>query len=274
MAMQSATWRLGPQESKLMAWVQLKNMERIHRSEVAHALGLTGGQSSDLLSRMGKKGLLIPLQRELYLAPRKLPPGGKWMPGPAAIVHHLIDAKGGSWQFTGPSAFHYHGLTEQVPNIATVYNDKISGTKEFSGLEVDFIRIAAARLGGVLARGQLERRRMPTLARTLVDAVYDYSRFGTMPTVFGWIESKVKTGLDAMELAKAAHQYGNIATRRRVGYWLCRIGADPKAILLIQKGLPRTESVIPLVPSESRRGRSVREWGIIDNLPHPSTSHH
>lgn len=264
--MQTAGWRLGPQESKLMAWAQLKNIERIQRGEAARALGLTDEQTTYLLSRMGKKGLLIPLQRELYLAPRKLPPSGKWMPTPAVVVHHLIEAKGGDWQFTGPSAFHHHGLTEQVPNVATVYNDKLSGTKEFGRLEVDFIQIALERLGDVIPASQPEWGRMPTLARTLVDAVHDSSRFGTMPLVYDWIANRLKSGLDAVELAKAAQRFGNIATRRRIGYWLARIGADPRSVRLLQKSVPQTESVIPLVPAQSRRGRSNRNWGIIDNL--------
>lgn len=250
-----------------MAWAQLKNIERIHRGEAASALGLTEEQTTYLLSRMGKKGLLIPLQRELYLAPRKLPPGGKWMPSPAVVVHHLMVARGGAWQFAGPSAFHYHGLTEQVPNVATVYNDQISGTKEFGRLDVDFIRITPERLGGVLVSDQPERGQMPTLARTLVDAVCDYARFGTMPSVYAWIDIKLKSGLDALELANTACEFGNIATRRRIGYWLERLETASRAVKLLKKSLPATQSVIPLVPSQSRRGRSERKWGIIDNLP-------
>ncbi len=250
-----------------MAWAQLKNIERIERGEAARALGITEIQTTYLLSRMGKKGLLIPLQRELYLAPRKLPPGGKWMPSPAVVVHHLIEAKGGHWQFTGPSAFHHHGLTDQVPNVATVYNDKLSGTKEFGRLEVDFIQVTTERLGDVLPSNQPEWGRMPTLARTLVDAVHDSSRFGTMPVAYDWIKTSLESGLDAVELAKAAQRYGNIATRRRIGYWLARSGADPTSVSILQKSVPQTESVIPLVPAQSRRGRSDRAWGIIDNLP-------
>jgi predicted transcriptional regulator of viral defense system len=267
--MQTTGWRLGPQESKLFAWTQLRGLERVRREDVAQSLRLTETQTTHLLSRMKRRGLLVQLQRGLYLVPRTLPPGGKWMPSAAVVIRHLMEALGGQWQMAGPVAFHHYGLTEQVPNITAVYNDRLSGRKKIGSLEVTFIKVSAKRLGALATGDQKTPENMPTLARTIMDGVYDYSRFGSLPAAFGWIAERKGNSDLFLDLAKTAKKFGNVATCRRIGYCLKELGAPERMTELLRKNLRDTESVIPLLPALSRKGKIDSVWGIIQNTPFP-----
>ena len=75
--MQTTGWRLGPHESRLLTWAQVRKVDCARTEKVAQALHLSGDQTTQLLSRMQKRGLIVQLQRGLYLLPRNLPPGGK-----------------------------------------------------------------------------------------------------------------------------------------------------------------------------------------------------
>jgi len=218
---------------------------------------------------MNRRGLIVQLQRGIYLAPRTLPPGGKWMPSPAVVIRHLMEALDSKWQITGPVAFHHHGLTEQVPNLTAVYNTRLTGTKKIGSLEIEFIKVPEGHLGGIEKKADLAGGIMPTLARTIFDGVYDYSRFGSLPAAYNWLAEKRQQPDLLPELAKAAKEFGNVATHRRIGYCLQALGAENRLTKSLRKTLGPTQSVIPLVPGPSRKGKINRDWGIIENMPFP-----
>ena len=147
--MQRVAPQLGPLETRLMAWAQMLDMRRATSDEIAAGLRLDKIQCRKLLDRMNKRGGVVQLQRGLYLLPAKLPPGGKWTPAPAVILRNLFEAKGGQWQETGVGAFHFHGLSEQVPNTTSVYNTLFSKRDRIAGLEFEMIKVAPGRLGSV-----------------------------------------------------------------------------------------------------------------------------
>ena len=50
-------------------------------------------------------------------------------------------------------------------------------------------------------------------ARALIDAVYDWSRFGTLPCAYDWIRAELKKDNRlAAELVSVSLRYGNQAT--------------------------------------------------------------
>lgn len=108
---------LGPVESRLLAWAQMRGVERTTAGSVARELRLNLEQARQLMKRLGRKGLVVPVQRGIWLLPPKLPPGGRWTVPSEVILRHLFEAKGGDYQETGLGALQYRGLTVAVIEV-------------------------------------------------------------------------------------------------------------------------------------------------------------
>jgi hypothetical protein len=182
---------------------------------------------------MVRSGLIIQLARGLYLLPDKLPPGGRWQPPVELAIWHYMQDKQAQWQETGLGAFNVHGLSKQIANVTTVYNDMVSARRRFGTLDVVFIKIGASRLGHFstieITAGKPECRKVGTLARVVFDAIYDYTRFNSIPSAYRWIEARKDDEKLITELAHCAVAYGNVSTCRRIGWLLERIGV-PESI--------------------------------------------
>lgn len=58
--------------------------------------------------------------------PSQIPAAGRWSPGEYVALAKLMEDRGARYQICGPSAFNFHGLDEQVPQITYAYNNRIS----------------------------------------------------------------------------------------------------------------------------------------------------
>jgi predicted transcriptional regulator of viral defense system len=104
--------------------------------------------------------------------------------------------------------------------------------------------------------------------RTLVDAVYDWSRFSSLPRAYEWIRRELSSGrVTAVDLARATVEYGNQATLQRIGFLLEQEGASRSALATLQRALPPSASAIPWNPVGSKRGAVNRRWKVILNEP-------
>jgi predicted transcriptional regulator of viral defense system len=262
--------KLSAFEGRFLSWVQMTGTVCADNKQIGSALRLAPIQSSDLLSRMHRRGLIVQLRRGLYLLPQKLPPGGVWQPSVDLAIWFFLKDKKAAWQETGPSAFNYHGLSEQVANQPVVYNDKFSGKRQFGRLSVVFVKVPAERLGGIvehdLPSDPKVKRRMGSLARIILDAVYDYSRFGTLPKAYRWIEQRKEDSRFIKELVNLSLRYGNVATNRRIGWLLERIGVAPSLYQALRKSLKPSTSFIPADPTAPKRGKTNMRWNIVENL--------
>lgn len=260
--MQRAAPQLGPLETRLMSWAQMLEIRRATSDEIATGLRLDSIQCRKLLDRMNQKGRVVQLQRGLYLLPAKLPPGGKWTPAPAVILRNLFEAKDGQWQETGVGAFHFHGLSEQVPNTTSIYNNLYSKRVRIAGLEFEMIKVAPGRLGSVI---EADGRRIGTLGRVILDAIFDSARFGTLPKAYGWIRDRRKDEGFLNELVDCSIRHADAPTRRRVGCVLEMLETCSARLAKLHKKTPNTRSVIPLVPGGNRIGTINKRWGVILN---------
>jgi predicted transcriptional regulator of viral defense system len=99
-----------------------------------------------------------------------------------------------------------------------------------------------------------------------MDAVYDWSRFGTLPASYDWIRKSIRKNRPlADDLVDAACRYGNQGTIRRIGWVLDDLELRGRWKLRLRKALGRSASVIPLVPGCKACGPVNREWGVIEN---------
>ena len=71
--------------------------------------------------------------------------------------------------------------------------------------------------------------------------------------------------MTADELARAAVQFGNMGTIRRIGVILEQLGANKTSLSLLQRALTATTAKIPLVPTRPVRGSVAKPWGVVLN---------
>jgi predicted transcriptional regulator of viral defense system len=262
------TLSLGPLETQLLAYAQARQQQTVTAGELITALSLTVVQERKLLSRLAGKGVIARVRPGLYLIPPRLPPGGRWSPGEFLALSTLMRDRGGRYQITGPNAFYRYGWTDQVPNRVYAYNNRISGDRQIGTVALTLIKVGDERLGGA------EVTRAPDgidvvyaiKARSLVDAVYDWSRFDSLPKAFDWIRREVqKDDAFAAELIRTTIQFGNQGTVRRIGALL--EGMDVQAPLLrrLANEIRPSASLIPWIPTRKKRGTSDRRWGVIVN---------
>jgi predicted transcriptional regulator of viral defense system len=103
-------------------------------------------------------------------------------------------------------------------------------------------------------------------ARTLVDAVYEWSQFDSLPEAYDWIRNDLDAGrITADELARAAVLYGNVGTIRRLGVILERLDANNASLSRLTRALSTTTAKIPLVPTRPARGPISKTWGVVIN---------
>jgi predicted transcriptional regulator of viral defense system len=103
-------------------------------------------------------------------------------------------------------------------------------------------------------------------ARTLVDAVYDWSLFDSLPEAYGWIRNELAAGrVTADEVARAAVQFGNMGTIRRIGVILDRLGASKASVSRLERAVKATTAKIPLVPTRPARGSLSKPWAVVVN---------
>jgi len=259
---------LGNLSSRFFAYVQMKKMDIVRTGELAPVLGISRLQERDLLRRLARSGWIVRLKRGVYLVPPRIPAGGRYSPGTGLILHRLMVEQGGKYQVCGPVAFNFYGFDDQIPNITHVYNNRISGERSIGNLAFKFIKVADKRLGATntLPAGDGTGVIYPSMARTLMDAVYDWSRFNSLPGGYEWIRQGIKSDLKlASELVDVTALYGNQATARRIGYLLDTLDQVPMIGNRLLPQLGDSRALIPWIPGRIEKGSVNRKWGLIVN---------
>ncbi len=264
--------KLGKFEMQLLAYAQLRKKEIIISGEIAYALEISAEQEWKLLNRMSSAGLIIRLKRGVYLVPSRMPAGGRWTVSGYYLLCKLMEVIKGRYQISGPSAFNFYGFDDQVPNRIYVYNDRIFGEKEIGGTDFVFIKTDVKRLGStkILKTPEGMDTVMVTKSRTLVDAVYDWSRYNTLPRAYAWISQTLKKEPSIAEnLIGDTLRYGNKGTIKRIGYQLARLGIAVEQLKKMKRRLGPIRSLIPWVPGQPAKGIIDKEWGLIVNADIP-----
>ena len=259
---------LGELSSRFFAYIQLKQKDIVRTGELSPVLGITVSQERSLLHRLANSGWIVRLKRGVYLVPPRIPAGGKYSPGIALILRKLMQEQNGQYQICGPSAFNLYGFDDQVPNVTFVYNNRISGIRTIGSLEFQFTKVADNRLGAIKTVEAQNKGEIiySSRARTLMDAVYDWSRFNSLPRGYVWIRQEIKRNPAlALKLVEVTDRFGNQATIRRTGYLLDTMSQTSQIIKRLQRQLSNSRSLIPWVPVKPARGKANRKWGVIVN---------
>ena len=251
-----------------MAYAQARDGKPLQAGELANSLKWTPEQERKVLSRLARKGFITRVRRGLYLVPPRLPQGGGWSPGEFLALTTLISDRGGRYQISGPSAFYRYGWTEQVPNRVYAYNNRISGDRQVGPVAMTLIKVADERLGETEVASTPDGINIvyASKARSLVDAVYDWSRFDSLPRAFAWIRNEIeKDDRCAAQIVETALAFGNQGTLRRIGGLFERLGVQDGLLRKLERQLRRAATFIPWIPTHPKRGTTNKRWGIVFN---------
>lgn len=255
-----------PLETKVLAWSQMSKQRIIHTGELSKILGINSQQEEKLLIKMNKSGIIVRLNKGLYLLPGTIPTA-PWSASEYFLLSILMAELDAKYQVTGLAAFRFHKLTTQIPNQIAVYNTKISGLRKIGVASFNFIKVSSNRIGAykkteVKDFSDTKTVNIGSLARAIVDAVYDYKRFASLSDAYDWIKERASDEKFLKELVEVTINFSNITTCRRIGYLLESLKVNPRLVNKIHKSLRETSSFIPLVPEIVNRGKINKKWGI------------
>jgi len=259
--------RLGNLERQLLAYAQMRGRQALRTGDLTGPLGITPKQERELFSRMARSGLIAKVRRGLYLVPLKLPLGARWTPDEALVLSTLFADGGARYQVCGPNAFNRYGFSDQLPAQVWAYNNRVSERRTVGTVVLNLVKVADDRLGDV------EREQTPggmlvyaSRVRTLVDAIYDWSRFNSLPRGYAWIRADLRAGrVTPADLVRATLRYGNLSTIRRIGAVLEGEGVDDELLGELGQATGRLTSTLPLVPRQPQEGAVNRRWGVCLN---------
>ncbi|HYJ84548.1 MAG TPA: hypothetical protein VEW46_00660 [Pyrinomonadaceae bacterium] len=259
---------LGPLETQLFAYTQMRRARVLRTGDLTEPLRISAKQERELFGRLTRAGLIAQVRRSLYLVPDRLPLGGKWSPDEILALNTLMEDQDGRYQICGPNAFNRYGFDEQVPTRVYAYNNRLSRERTIGSVALTLIKVADDRLGSTEKVKTVEGLTAvySSRERTLVDAVYDWSRFNSLPRAYGWIREELETKrVEPGELIKVTLRYGDKGTLRRMGALLERERIKEALLANLDKAVPPSTSFIPWVPTKSKRGTFNRRWGVVMN---------
>lgn len=260
--------KLGQQETQLLAYLQLRKLRTVRTGDLTGPLQITRDQERELFRRMSRGGLIARVRPGLYLVPSQLPLGGSWSPDETLALNTLMEDGKAKYQICGPNAFNRYGFDEQVPTRVYAYNNRISGERKIGSVALTLIEVGDRRLGDTEIVQTVEGSKAvySSRARTLLDAVYDWSRFNTLPRAYEWVRKELKARrVKPAEIIFVTLKYGDIGTIRRMGALLEREGVANPLLKKLEKALPKTSSFIPWIPTNPKRGTVNRRWGVVIN---------
>lgn len=220
--------------------MQTRRLEIVRLWDLQAQLRLSPDQEHQFLKRLTRNGFIISLQQGIYLVPNKIPAGGFWQPNSNYVILKLMELYNAKYYIGGMSAIQYYGLTTQIPNEITIFNDKINAKKIIGAQTFNLIKVKnkklSARVAIKLKNGEGEIF-IATFAQTLLDAVHYWKRLGTLPDAYDWIKQNIKDEALITELVKLACQYSNIITIRRIGFCLENLGTAQTILHPLRKKL-------------------------------------
>jgi len=260
--------KLGRQEMQMLAYLQMRKRRTVRTGELTGPLQLTRDQERELFRRMARGGLIARVRPGLYLAPAQLPLGGSWSPDETLALNTLMEDRRGRYQICGPNAFNRYGFDEQVPTRVYAYNNRISGERTIGAIALTLIKVGDERLGDTedVQTPDGLTASYSSRVRTLVDAVYDWSRFNSLPRAYAWIRSELAANrVDAGNLVTVTLRYGDKGAIRRIGALLEGERGREPLLQKLERALKQSTSLIPWNPMKPKRGTINRRWGVVLN---------
>ncbi len=256
------------QLSTLLAKLRSNGRQSVAAGEFAQQLGLSVRHERVLIQHLVNAGDLVRVERGRFLIRPQNLRNSEWSPNESLALAALITDAGGQYQLCGPNAFQRYGWDDQVPNRIFAYNTKISGERLVGTVAMTLIKVDVTRLGETEVAQTSDGLEMiwPTRARALLDGVYDWSRFNSLPRCYGWIRQELeRDDAFAADLVDVTLQFANQGTLRRIGKLLELADVSAGLIRKLERRLSQSTSFIPWIPVYPKRGSIDRRWGVVFN---------
>jgi predicted transcriptional regulator of viral defense system len=162
------------------------------------------------------------------------------------------------------SAMHYHGLTEQIPNVMYVQTTQAKRNQVIFGVRYNFIRVKEEKLIGFKILGYGNHQfRITDIEKTIVDC-FDLPEYGGGYAEI--IKAFHKAELSAQKMVKYCKAIDNIAVTKRLAY-LSEILNKPNMGYFYKYALSVKNEKYNLFDSSGiKKGQSNPRWNLILNM--------
>jgi predicted transcriptional regulator of viral defense system len=209
-----------------------------------------------LIRKLLKKKKLKKIIKNIYLLVPMKAPGGVWAGNEYLIAKAL--ARGARYYIGYSTAFYSYGFTDQVAQLIHVANDKYSTRKTIFGVRYKLIKVLPNRLYGLETRKiKNEDVVFPKRERAMIDAFEFYDVKKAYSMLSGQIGK-----LDMPVFIDYLAQYPVQKIRRRVGYFLEKLGVSKKLLRKIDVGETGYSSLYDI---GSTQGKIDKAWRLIIN---------
>ncbi len=246
---------LSAKEIELMTRLEFEGKDIYTRREITSFCAAR--QNADyLIRKLLKKNRLKAIVKNVYLFVPMKAPGGVWAGNEYLIAKALT--RGARYYIGYSSVFNSYGFTDQVAQVIQVVNDKYSIRKTIFGTGYQLIKVLPDRLYGLEARKiKNENVYFPTRERALIDAFEFYDA----KTAYGILREQTDK-INQANLVEFVAQYPVQKIRRRIGYFLEKIGLNKKLLSKIKVGKTGYSTIYD---TSSSKGKIDNAWRIIIN---------
>lgn len=209
-----------------------------------------------LIRKLLKKGRLKKIIKNIYLFVPMKAPRGQWVGNEYLIAKALT--RGARYYIGYSTVFYSYGFTDQVAQLIHVVNDKYSMPKTIFGVRYKLIKVLPNRIYGLETRKiKNEDVAFPKKERAMIDAFEFYD----IKKAYSILNSQMSK-LDMSVFIDYVAQYPVQKTRRRIGYFLEKLGINRNLLAKIKVGEKGNSS---LYDTGSNKGRIDNRWRIIIN---------
>ncbi|MDR2616711.1 MAG: hypothetical protein LBC22_02730 [Endomicrobium sp.] len=258
--MKSKFYSLNSNETKFISWLTYDKVKIINNQELDRYLPKNYKYKNIFISNLIKKKVLSPIKKGVYMfVPIETLSSGTIV-NPyllPKIYYPKIQYYIGYFNM-----FNHYGLTEQIPKTTYVINPSVSGKKNISKFQFQFIKVKKEYIYGL---GELNTRDGKVIVsdkeRTMVDFI-DKWNFQEAKTKIREIllnkQCNVKNFIDY------AVAFPKIRTRKIIGVILDYAGISIKLSKPLYDSI-KSSSLIS-VSKSSRKGAINTKWGVIGNV--------
>ncbi len=177
------------------------------------------------------------------------------------VIGSFLAKDGGVAYWT---AMHFHGLTEQIPNVIYVQTSNAKQNKTIFGVRYKFIRVKSDKLIGYKAIGYGNHQfQISDIEKTIVDCFDLPKHSGGYAEI---IKAFKRADLRPQKMVKYCKAVNNIAVVKRLAF-LCELLAKPQMDYFIEYAQSVKNEKYNLFESDGeRKGKTDRRWRLIMNM--------
>ena len=246
---------LSTKEIDLLTRLEFEGKEIYTKEEIILFCG-NKQKGSYLIKKLLEKKRLRKIIKKVYLFVPMKAPGGKWAGNEYVIAKALVN--GAKYYIGYSSVFNSYGFTDQVAQMIHVVNDKYSLNKNVGGIRYKLIKVLSNRIYGMETR-RINREDIvfASKERALIDAFDFYG----VKKGFNVLNEQL-SNMDMAVLVDYVARYPVCVIRRRMGYFLERLGAPQKLLRKIDVGI---KGYSFLYDTEAKKGKTDKRWRVIVN---------